>query len=169
MATEYFTDEKKGLVHSRSWATTAREILESSEYSDGPRPDTPVKMEIRYVHRNMIGFETKYRWVAHEGGNYAITIPPPLSERQKLIDSPVIQCTLLPSDNGTEDEPRKAIDITKRFLKYLGPNRDFGPSPLKVFEMFPFDDVDQFRESFHGICVTGLGKETILQVDDEIS
>lgn len=169
IATEYFTDFQKQLVIPKTWADTARRILESSRYSDGTRPDVPVKMEIRYVHRNMFGHETKYRTVVYEGDAHEISIPPVRNDCPGTIEPPIIQCMLMPSDNGTEDEPRKQIDITKRLLKYMGPNRDFGPSALKVFELFPFDDPDQFRESFRGIQVTDLCKNTVLGVDDVLS
>jgi hypothetical protein len=170
-ATDEFTTERRQLNVTDAWCDIARDILTSNE--GDVDVDVPVKMEVRYVHRNMFGHETKYRLVAYEGDTETseITLPPPRrpTEEPRKIDPPVIQCMLLPADDGTEDEPRNPLDITGRVLKYMGPYKDFNTSQMRVFEMFPFDDPDQFRESFHSLLAVDFGSQTLIRVNDVVS
>lgn len=166
-ATEYFTNEDRTLnIPDETWADMAREIL----FSAGDiREDVPIKMEIRYVYRNMYGYEIKYRMVVYEGDTNVV-IPPekPLHLGERKVNPPVIQCLLFPVHDGTEDEPKKPIDITNRLMKYMGPNKDFGSTPFKVFEMFPFDDPTIFRKDFDSILVVDLWKKTVMRLDDTV-
>lgn len=165
-ATEHFTAEDRSLNIPDAWHLTARQIL----YSVGDaREDIPVKMEIRYVYRNMFGYDTKYRMVVYEGDTN-VTIPPEkaLHLGERKINPPVIQCLLFPVRDGTELEPKKPMDITSRLIKYMGPNKDFGSTPFRVFEMFPFDDPEIFRKDFDSILVVDLWKKTVLRLDDTL-
>lgn len=172
MATENFVDEDGTLSIPDDWWEIAREIL-TSEGGD-IREDVPVKMEIRYVHRNKYGYETKYRLVAYEG-DVDVTIPPPRRDTTSLnsvplkIEAPVIQCLMVPNETrDTDDQPRRHVDLTTRLLKYMGPNGDFGFTGMKAYEMYPFDDPEQLMDSFCGMQVDNIFSRTTFDMDEEI-
>lgn len=142
------------------WEIIAREGLESL---DEKRDEVQVKIEVRYFYQNVFGFMTKYRLVCHEGDHLEIPPPRVVHKDDRPINPPVLQCLLFSSHPGI-----KPLDVTHRVMKYMGPNKDFGSTPFRVFEMFPFDDPDEIQKEYSVLVVFDLWNKTAFKMDDTL-
>jgi len=55
------------------------------------------------------------------------------------------------------------VDITRRVLKYQGPNRDFHAAmnlTVGVLDMFPYDDAEELKEYFYALYVVDAHAKT---------
>jgi hypothetical protein len=160
--TPYFICPESRKLHPRdNWELCCREALEKV---DEPRKDVGVKLEVRYYYQNMFGFKTKYRLICHQGDDLIIPPHRVIYKDDRPINPPILQCIMFYSTGQ-----KKPWDVTHRVLKYAGPNKDFGTTPIKVFEMFPIDDPESLRQQFSHLLVIDLWNKTTFGMDDVIN
>ena len=109
--------------------------------------DTPLKVELRYTYTNSFGYATKYRMVLRRGD---ACVWPPVVASTTLGGGGlrgILAADLVPRD----PQIAAPVDLTRRLVKYAGPNKDFHAGDgltIRACDVLPFDDMDAVKERF---------------------
>lgn len=103
------------------------------------------KIEVRYV-ANGRKYRAVYRRQDAEGKTHAVPQPRMGRPKRRLVEA-----KLLPR---TETEADSHVDVTRRVLKYMGPQGDFHAAAglrVTLHDVFPFDDHEHESERYKAL------------------
>ena len=131
-------------------------------------------VEVRYVY-----MDKKYRIVLRQGDDAHSRMPKPAcpqssadrggSRARIRMPRGVLSARLIVR-NDIEDDKATDVDVTSRVKKYAGPRGDFSNSPVRVRDLFPFDDHESNAERYAGVrIIDAHGKASFFSyIDNDI-
>lgn len=130
-------------------------------------------VELRYVY-----MDKKYRIVLCHGDDAVAKLSQPARHvvdrggggRARMRMPRGVLSARLIVRNDLEDEKATDIDITSRVKKYSGPRGDFSDSPVRVRDLFPFDDHESNAERYAGVrIIDAWGKASFFSyIDNDV-